>query len=431
MGRVVTGERRCGGTPTSGTAGSGPRWPRRWRPAGRRSRRPRRPSGARAWSRASEPLVRPRAMPNTPRPRSWWRQRPLAVGQAEGDAGVGRGVDQGGGEQGDQVGGLGREVLAQPDEQHDVGDGAEHPDRGEPHHLSDQPDRRVHRGLGLGLLAQGRQREPARRERPADPPHALEVGDGGGDDVDPRVGVVDPVDGHLVDAQPGPLGQHQQLGVEEPAGVLHQREQGPRPVGPDGLEPALGVGEAGAEGGAQDQVVGAGDQLPLRAPDHPRHRAQSAADGHVGVARHQRRDEREQGVEVGRQVDVEIGEHGGVARAPHRASGPGPGPSGRGGRPPPPGARRLRARAMSRVRSVEALSAMVMRKVNGKPIAEVAVEAAHARRRGRAPRRGRARRRRRPGARRSGRSATSSSLEGRVGSHGGHACGLRVSECRR
>jgi hypothetical protein len=44
---------------------------------------------------------------------------------------------------------------------------------------------------------------------------ALEVGNRGGDDVDAAVRVVHPVDGNLVDPKPGPLGQHQQLRVEE------------------------------------------------------------------------------------------------------------------------------------------------------------------------------------------------------------------------
>ena len=51
------------------------------------------------------------------------------------------------------------------------------------------------------------------------------------DDVDAGVRVVDPVDRHLVDAQAVVLGQHQQLGVEEPALVLDQRQQRAGDVG--------------------------------------------------------------------------------------------------------------------------------------------------------------------------------------------------------
>ena len=67
-------------------------------------------------------------------------------------------------------------------------------------------------------------------ERPGETPHALEVFDGGGDDVDPGVRVVDPVDGHLGDAEPVALGEDEQLGVEEPVVVLDRRAgaRGPR-----------------------------------------------------------------------------------------------------------------------------------------------------------------------------------------------------------
>jgi hypothetical protein len=64
-------------------------------------------------------------------------------------------------------------------------------------------------------------------------------------DLHPRVGIVDPVDRDLVDAQPAPLGEHQHLGVEEPAVVAHGVEQpGPQRVDTSGLEAALGVAEA-------------------------------------------------------------------------------------------------------------------------------------------------------------------------------------------
>ena len=50
----------------------------------------------------------------------------------------------------------------------------------------------------------------------------------GAHDVDARVGVVDPVDRHLVDAQAAPLGEHEQLGVEEPAVVADVAAAGRR-----------------------------------------------------------------------------------------------------------------------------------------------------------------------------------------------------------
>ena len=54
---------------------------------------------------------------------------------------------------------------------------------------------------------------------------AAQVVQRGAHDVHARVGVVDPVDRHLVDAQPAPLGEHEQLGVEEPPLVADARQQ--------------------------------------------------------------------------------------------------------------------------------------------------------------------------------------------------------------
>ena len=175
-----------------------------------------------------------------------------------------------------------------------------------------------------GGVAQHRDADGAAGQPGAQADDAAQVGQGGGDDVDPGVGVVDPVHRHLVDAQPGPLGQHQQLGVEEPAGVGGQRQQLPGRAGADGLEAALGVGEPGAERGVQEQVVAAGDDLAARAADHPRAARQPGADGHVRMARQQRRQQREQGVQVGRQVHVHVGADVGVAGRPDRPQRPAP-----------------------------------------------------------------------------------------------------------
>lgn len=90
------------------------------------------------------------------------------------------------------------------------------------------------------------------------------------DDVDPAVRVVDPVDGHLVDAQAGSFGEHEQFGVEEPFAVLHQRQQLAPDVGAHAFESALRVGEPGLQRGAQDQLVTARDELAFGAAHHAR-----------------------------------------------------------------------------------------------------------------------------------------------------------------
>ena len=113
-----------------------------------------------------------------------------------------------------------------------VGQRAGDADDAEPDQLTDHAARHAgHQRLAAEAALQLAHRQRAGGQRAADPPAALEVVDRGVHDVDPGVGVVDPVDRHLVDAQPGALGDHQQLGVEEPAGVGDQRQQLLRHVG--------------------------------------------------------------------------------------------------------------------------------------------------------------------------------------------------------
>ena len=107
------------------------------------------------------------------------------------------------------------------------------------------PDTGGRVGSSTELSAQVGQRQLTRCECSPEAGDPAKVGDRGLHDVDPAVGIVDPVDRHLVDAQPGALGEHQQLGVEEPGLVLDQRQQLAGGVGPDRLETALGVGEIG------------------------------------------------------------------------------------------------------------------------------------------------------------------------------------------
>jgi len=213
------------------------------------------------------------------------RSRPAA--EAEGQPAIGRRVADRGQQQAQRVGGLRAHEAAQRQVDHDVSQRGERADGSEAGQLPRQAAPRPDVGL-----AQPRHLERAPGEAEADPLDPAQVAQRGVDDVDPRVGVVDPVHWHLVDAQPGPFGQHQQLGVEEPALVLDQRQQLPGLVGPDRLKPALGVGEAGPEGGPQQQVVAARDDLALGAADHPRSAGQPGADGDVAVPRHQRRDQR-------------------------------------------------------------------------------------------------------------------------------------------
>ena len=148
---------------------------------------------------------------------------------------------------------------------------------------------------------------------------AAQVVEGGAQQVHARVGVVDPVDRDLVDAHALALREHEQLGVEEPPLVAHARQQLPGGVGADRLEPALRVGEAGAQHGVQQPVVAARDQLALGAAHDPRAGRETRPDRHVAVPGQQRGEQRRERAQVGRQVGVHVADHVGVAALPGRA----------------------------------------------------------------------------------------------------------------
>ena len=90
-------------------------------------------------------------------------------------------------------------------------------------------------------------------------------------------------------------------------------------VGADRLEAALRVGEAGRQRAAQQQVVAAGDELPLRPADHPGAAAEPGADRQVGVPGDQRGDQRQQRGEVGGEVHVACRPAPARRRPPRRA----------------------------------------------------------------------------------------------------------------
>ena len=162
-------------------------------------------------------------------------------------------------------------------------------------------------------------RDPARDQVPAQPGHAAQVREGRLDDVHAGVRVVGPVHRDLVDAQAAPLGQDQQLGVEEPGVVQRVREQLPGHVRPDRLEAALGVAEVGAQQRLQQEVVAARDEFPFGSADHARVAGQPGPDRQVGVPGNQRGQQRAERRQVGGQVHVHVGQDRRRRGEPHPA----------------------------------------------------------------------------------------------------------------
>ena len=93
-------------------------------------------------------------------------------------------------------------------------------------------------------------------------------------------------------------------------------------IGADGLEPALGVAEPRCQCRAQEQVVAARDDLAPGAAHHPGTAPEPSADGKVGMTGDQRGDQWGQRGQIGRQVDVHVGQDRRVGDRPHRTQCP-------------------------------------------------------------------------------------------------------------
>src|SRR5579863_10540030 len=118
--------------------------------------------------------------------------------------------------------------------------------------------------------------------------------------------VVDPVNGNFVDPQATAFCHHEKLRVEEPSVVLDERDQLARSLGPESFEAALRVRKVVAQGRSQDEVVHPRDELALWSPYHSRTWRKPRTDSHVAVACEERGHERQEGVEIGREVDIHI-----------------------------------------------------------------------------------------------------------------------------
>src|SRR5919201_4392642 len=131
-----------------------------------------------------------------------------------------------------------------------------------------------------------------------------------------RIWVLRPVNRHLVDAQAALLRKMEKLRVEEPVLVLDRGKQRLDRLAATGLEAALSVAHAAAEAEAQQEVVRALDELALDGALHARAVHQARANRKVAVAAEERRDQGEERVEAGGEVDVHVREHVGLALGP-------------------------------------------------------------------------------------------------------------------
>src|SRR6202049_1995353 len=154
-----------------------------------------------------------------------------------------------------------------------------------------------------------------------DPPKAAQVVQGSAWYVDPAVEVLDPVDRHLEDPVAEAFGEQQELSVEEPRLIPHEREQTLSRAPGHRLEAALSIRESGWKGEGDQDVVAAGKDLPAGLAPDPRAREEPGPDRQLAVAAKQRRQEGQEAPQVGGEVDVHVADNLGLTRQPRRAQG--------------------------------------------------------------------------------------------------------------
>src|ERR1700676_925514 len=115
--------------------------------------------------------------------------------------------------------------------------------------------------------------------------HPAQIGERGAWNVHPRVRVLDPFHGDLLNAQASTLRDDEQLGVEEPSLVANHGHEIARDLRAHRLESALGIAKAGVQHGAQQKVVCARDSLALWAPGDACTADEPGASRDVGAAR--------------------------------------------------------------------------------------------------------------------------------------------------
>ena len=150
--------------------------------------------------------------------------------------------------------------------------------------------------------------------------------------VDPRVGVIDPVDRDLMDAEAVSFRQDEELRVEEPVIVVHQWEQELCRFAAGRLEPACRIPELVPQGAPQQERCRCREHgFTTSATQDVSARGEAAADRHVAVSREERRHQRQQGPEVSGEIDIHVGTRSGPSWMTRRPVRLAPSPSGQDG----------------------------------------------------------------------------------------------------
>jgi hypothetical protein len=88
-----------------------------------------------------------------------------------------------------------------------------------------------------------------------DSPDAPQVIGRGGQNTDPGVRIVNPINWYFASAKPKAIGGDQEFGVEKPAVIFHDGQELECTFPAKGLEAALGVADLTVQGNLEQEIV--------------------------------------------------------------------------------------------------------------------------------------------------------------------------------
>jgi hypothetical protein len=150
----------------------------------------------------------------------------------------------------------------------------------------------------------------------ADAEESIDVVDGGFDDFDACVEVLDPFDGDVVNPVAGFFADDKQLGIEEPHIVLDMRDEHIHHLSGHGFETALRVGEAGEEHCLDHEVIGSRNELAFDAAHRVRSLHETGAGAYVVTFMGESMDHGGKGIQIRGKIDIHVAHDVRIAAGP-------------------------------------------------------------------------------------------------------------------
>jgi len=137
----------------------------------------------------------------------------------------------------------------------------------------------------------------------------LNISPGCGDDFDPAIGILGPLNRHVEDPVAGFLGDCQQLSIKKPTIIFYDREQTLSSLFGYGFKAALRIGEVCRESKANQPIIAPRDYFPVQASLCNGARTKAGPDGQIELTGRQRPNHRRECIQASGQIDIHVAEN--------------------------------------------------------------------------------------------------------------------------